>query len=88
MYACLRIHMPICMHFCVFTCIDRYFLITWHIIATAHNICVYGPVYVYMYVCMYVCTYVCMRMYIYVYMYVYVCIGVCMHIYIYIYKLS
>ena len=77
---CMRayVYMPICMHFCVFTCIDidRYFSITWHIIGTAHNICVYGPVYVYMYVCM--------RMYIYVY--VYICIGVCK--YIYIYKLS
>ena len=85
MYACAvrtYIYMPIYMHFCVFTCIDIYFSITWHIIGTAHNICVYGPVYVY--TCMYVCMYVCMRMYIYLYMYVYMCIGVCM----YIYKLS
>ena len=70
MYACVRIYMPICMHFCVFKCIDRYFSITWHIIGTADNICVYWPVYVYMYVCMYVC----MRMYIYVY--------ICMCIYV------
>ena len=77
MYACVRIYMPIGMHFCVFKCIDRYFSITWHIIGTADNICVYGPVYVYMYVCMHVC--VC----IYMCMYVYLCIGVCMYIYIY-----
>ena len=68
MCACVRIYIPICMHFCVFTFIDIYFSITWHIIGTAHNICVYGPVYVYMYVCMYVC------MCAYVYICVYVCV--------------
>ena len=72
MYACVRIYMPICMHFCVYTSIDIYFSITWHIIGAAHNMCIWTCI------CMYECMYVCMSMYIYVYMYVYICIGVCM----------
>ena len=64
---CMRAYVFICLYVCIsayILCIDIYFSITWHIIGAAHNICVYGPVYVCLYVC--VCIYVCICMSIYV----------------------